>query len=88
MKSELQSELKLFKKMYYCLFNAITDCEKYETKEEILDAIEHGATTLEAIQDATYAGGGCGRCKEIISETFNNSSKGKYLKDKICKSIL
>ena len=40
MKSELQSELKLFKKMYYCLFNAITDCEKYETKEEMTEFLK------------------------------------------------
>ncbi len=36
MNIDLQNELNLFKKMYYRLFNAITDSEKCNTKEEVI----------------------------------------------------
>ena len=45
------------------------------TKEEIVDAIKNGATTLEEIQDITGAGTACGRCngaiENILKEELN-----------------
>lgn len=37
MKSNIANELELYKKMYACLFNAITDSEKLETKEKVIE---------------------------------------------------
>lgn len=33
-------EEELYKKMYYRLFNAITDSEKYKTKEDIIEFLK------------------------------------------------
>lgn len=40
MSDRIENELALYKKMYHCLFNAITDLENYETKEEIIDFLK------------------------------------------------
>lgn len=40
MNIDLKGELDLYKKMYYRLFNAITDCGKYKTKEEIVEFLK------------------------------------------------
>ncbi len=42
-------ELELFKKMYYCLFNAITDSEKYKTKEEMIEFLKSKQLETEEI---------------------------------------
>lgn len=52
-----------------CLCKKITD-------EEIIKAVKEGATTYEAVQEATTAGtGGCrgGRCKSKIIEIINEN---------------
>lgn len=38
------------------------------TGQEIVDAIKGGATTLEAVQEATGAGTACGACIDQIEE--------------------
>ncbi|MBE7706530.1 MAG: Fe-S cluster assembly protein NifU [Cyanobacteria bacterium SIG30] len=38
------------------------------SKNEIIEAIKKGAKTLEEIQEATYAGGACGGCKNNIKK--------------------
>lgn len=49
MLEELQNELILYKKMYYCLFNAITDLEKYKTKEEMVEFLKEKQIETEEI---------------------------------------
>ena len=34
-------------------------------------AIDAGAKTVDEITDATYAGGGCKRCKELLQEVLD-----------------
>lgn len=51
-------------------------CDCYEvTVQDIADAIEAGAETLEDVQEATSAGTGCGGCIEeltdIVEELLN-----------------
>ena len=38
------------------------------TAGEIKEAVEAGATTVEAVQEATSAGTGCGGCVDTIAE--------------------
>ena len=42
------------------------------TKEEIVEAIKNGATTLEEIQDITGAGTACGRCNSAIENILKD----------------
>ncbi len=37
---ELVRKLELFKKMYCCLFNGITDAEQYTNRESVLDFLK------------------------------------------------
>ena len=45
------------------------------TKQDIIDAIKAGATTLEDIQDATGAGTACGRCNGAIESILKKELK-------------
>lgn len=38
------------------------------TAEDIRKAVEAGATTVEAVQQATSAGTGCGGCLDTVAE--------------------
>lgn len=40
MKEKIGNELELYKKMYHCLFNAITDLEYCKTKEEMIEFLK------------------------------------------------
>ena len=40
MSGKTEKETELFRRMYYCLFNAITDVQNYKTKEEIIKFLQ------------------------------------------------
>ena len=42
------------------------------TVGQIEDAVKGGAATLEAFQEATPAGTGCGACKPVIQEVIDS----------------
>jgi len=37
-------------------------------KEDIIEAIKAGATSVELVQEATNAGNGCGTCMDKVTE--------------------
>ena len=41
------------------------------SKKEIIEAIKSGAKTLDEIQEKTYAGGGCSKCRENIQKILD-----------------
>ena len=45
------------------------------TKKAIIEAIKKGAKTVEDITQATYAGGGCQRCREQIQKILDEETK-------------
>jgi bacterioferritin-associated ferredoxin len=47
--------------MYVCICNAVTD-------HEILAAVEHGARTLEQLEQTLLVGTCCGKCRETACE--------------------
>ena len=48
-------------------------CNCFNVSEnEIIEAIKSGAKTLEEIQEKTYAGGGCSRCRGNIQKILDN----------------
>lgn len=53
--------------MYVCLCHAVTE-------DEILDAVDGGAHTEQAVGGTTYAGTGCGSCVERISELLDGAA--------------
>lgn len=46
---ELMRELKLYKKMYNCLFNGIIDAEKFSSKSEIIKFLKEKQVETERI---------------------------------------
>ncbi len=40
MDKKMEKELELYKKMYHCLFNAITDAERYATPKGIIEFLK------------------------------------------------
>ncbi|WP_242985416.1 (2Fe-2S)-binding protein [Vallitalea okinawensis] len=44
------------------------------SEEEIREAVKKGATTVEAVGEATNAGTGCGGCQSRIQELINEES--------------
>ena len=52
--------------------NIVCNCRKV-TEEEIVKAIKNGATTVEAVGEATKAGTGCGSCKSKIQELIDEN---------------
>lgn len=52
--------------------NIVCKCRKV-TEEEIVNAIKNGATTVEAVGEATKAGTGCGGCKPKIQELIDEN---------------
>lgn len=49
--------------MFVCICRAVTE-------SEIMDAVDLGATSLEAVGAATGAGTSCGTCHERIEDTI------------------
>ena len=47
------------------------------SQAKIEEAIDAGAKTVDEITDATYAGGGCKRCRRLIQEILDKRLKGK-----------
>jgi NAD(P)H-nitrite reductase large subunit len=47
--------------VFACICRAVTD-------DEVCAAIDEGATTVEAVGDATRAGTGCGGCQDYIED--------------------
>ena len=47
--------------MFACICHAVTD-------HQVTDAVDSGATTVEAVGAATRAGTGCGICHETIED--------------------
>ncbi|MGL5313802.1 MAG: (2Fe-2S)-binding protein [Peptostreptococcaceae bacterium] len=45
------------------------------TVEDIKEAIDDGATTLEEVQKATKAGTGCGSCRNNLKELIEDLQK-------------
>ena len=45
------------------------------SREEIIEAIKNGATTVDAITDATEAGTGCGGCIAAIEEILEEETE-------------
>jgi bacterioferritin-associated ferredoxin len=50
--------------VYACICRAVTE-------DDVCAAIDRGATTTEAVADATRAGTGCGGCREYIDELID-----------------
>ena len=49
------------------------DCKcKNVSVQEVLNAVNNGADTVEKVGEATGAGTACGRCKSIISDIIEN----------------
>ncbi len=51
----------LIRTLFTCICRAVTD-------DQVNAAIDKGATTIEAVADATGAGTGCGSCHARISD--------------------
>ena len=50
--------------MFACICRAVTD-------DEVVAAIDLGATTVEAVASATRAGTGCGCCRDHIEDLID-----------------
>jgi bacterioferritin-associated ferredoxin len=50
--------------VFACICRAVTD-------DEVCAAIDQGATTAEAVADATRAGTGCGSCRDYIEDLID-----------------
>lgn len=45
------------------------------TEDTIVAAVKAGATTVDAVREATEATGGCGRCAAVVSDIIARESK-------------
>jgi bacterioferritin-associated ferredoxin len=50
--------------VFACICRAVTD-------DQVMAAIDRGATTVEAVADATRAGTGCGCCRVHIEDLID-----------------
>jgi bacterioferritin-associated ferredoxin len=50
--------------VFACICHAVTD-------DEVVAAIDSGATTLDAVASATYASTGCGGCQDHIEDLID-----------------
>jgi bacterioferritin-associated ferredoxin len=56
--------------MWVCICHAVTD-------KEVVQAIEGGATTREAVTRACEAGGDCGACHPMIEEMIEDVAEAR-----------
>ncbi len=51
-------------------------CNCFDVSQgKIEESIDAGAKTVDEITDATYAGGGCRRCRDLIQEVLDRKLK-------------
>ena len=59
--------------VFVCLCHAVTE-------EEVLDAVDSGATSEEEVADLTFAGTGCGSCLERLGDLQDTLKRLKKLR--------
>ena len=60
--------------MFACICHAVSD-------HQVVDAVDAGATTIEAVGDATKAGTTCGTCHDTLEDLIETRCGGCPLAD-------